>query len=775
MVQPNFLLPVLILLLSLNIARAQDRPTQVIKGTIVDQESEQPIIGANIILPNSDPFLGASTDENGRFRIENVPLGRHNLALTCIGYEDAQLSELEVGSGKEVILNLRMTESLIQMEAVVVRGERLNGTPNNEMASVSARSFTVEQTKRYAASVNDPARMALSFAGVTSNDDGENQIIIRGNSPRGVLWRMEGIEIPNPNHFAQNGASGGAISALSVNVLANSDFMTGAFPAEYGNASSGVFDLRMRAGNNEKREYAFQAGLLGLDAAAEGPIGPAGGASYLANYRYSTLSLLGELGVFPTDGEQTTFQDAAFKVHVPLAGNNFLSVWGLGGLSRQEFQEEGSGYDYYSDRGMTGLNYRRFLGEDAYLETILSYSIDRQGEDYHDIEDAIVFRENYTNEAFRASVLYNRKIDSRHTIRIGAVGHRLAYDLFQEVDDAGEVNRYLDEKGNTFLAQAYGQWKYRLRSNLSLNAGIHSSMLSLNNQVTVEPRVGMRWNYRAGSVLTMGAGLHSRLDPLPVYFARVEEADRTTQPNQDLAISKAAHFVIGHEWRFAPQWRLQTELYYQHLYDIPIGTPTTDDPFLLSQSWLNAESGFVADSLVSDGTGRNYGIEITVEKFFTNGWYALSTTSLYRSLYTARDGVERSTRFDGGFVQNLLLGKEWTVGRRGKNLFGANIRTIVAGGNRYTPIDLEQSLIEDGTERIWSRAYDEQLPVYFRADVRISYRMNKAKTSSVISLDIQNVANRENVFNRYYDSDENKIIDATQLGLIPILNYRLEF
>ncbi|MEL7428308.1 MAG: carboxypeptidase-like regulatory domain-containing protein, partial [Bacteroidota bacterium] len=316
------LLPLLIML-ALPAFAQQGGLTQTIKGTIIDQASEEPIIAANILLLNLEPVIGTATELDGSFRLEKVPVGRHSLRISCLGYEDAFIHELEVGSGKEVVLQIKLTESLVTMEEVVVKAERLNGTPNNDMASVSARSFSVEQTKRYAAAVNDPARMALSFAGVSTRDDEGNEIVIRGNSPRGLLWRMEGVEIPTPNHFSDQGASGGGISALSVNMLANSDFLVSAFPAEYGNAMSGVFDLKLRNGNNEKREYALQAGFLGLDLAAEGPIGPKGGASYLANYRYSTLSILGRLGVFDiTDGE-SVFQDAAFKVQVPTEGGGY--------------------------------------------------------------------------------------------------------------------------------------------------------------------------------------------------------------------------------------------------------------------------------------------------------------------------------------------------------------------------------------------------------------------------------------------------------------------
>ncbi|RMF02238.1 MAG: carboxypeptidase-like regulatory domain-containing protein, partial [Bacteroidetes bacterium] len=343
----KLLLPLFTLLLSTSLSTlAQNAPlTQTVKGVVLDQASETPILAANVLLLDSDPVIGTATDVDGSFRLDHVPVGRHSLRISCLGYEDAYVHELEIGSGKEVVLTIGLTEALVSMQEVVVKADRLNGTPNNEMASVSARSFSVEQTKRYAAAVNDPARMAMSFAGVSSQDDQGNQIVIRGNSPRGLLWRMEGVEIPTPNHFSEQGASGGGISALSVNVLANSDFLVSAFPAEYGNALSGVFDLKLRNGNNEKREYALQAGLLGLDLAAEGPIGEQGSASYLANYRYSTLGILRQMGVLSLGEEESTFQDLAFKVHLPSTPQSYWFVWGMGGLSSSIFRDSIEQYD----------------------------------------------------------------------------------------------------------------------------------------------------------------------------------------------------------------------------------------------------------------------------------------------------------------------------------------------------------------------------------------------------------------------------------------------
>jgi hypothetical protein len=227
--------------------------------------------------------------------------------------------------------------------------------------------------------------------------------------------------------------------------------------------------------------------------------------------------------------------------------------------------------------------------------------------------------------------------------------------------------------------------------------------------------------------------------------------------------------VLGYEWR------VQTEVYYQDLYDVAIASPYAEGVYARSASAINFDSGYVTDSLFADGTGRNFGLETTIEKFFTNGWYALATISLYESLYKGRDGVERNTRYAGGYVGNMLIGKEWSVGKNKTNLLGANIRTNVAGGNRSTPIDLEASRAVGYTVSDYSRAWEDQVAYYLRSDVRISYRKNRAKTSSIISIDIQNVTNRENIYGRYYSSGSDQIIEETQLGLIPVLNYRLEF
>jgi hypothetical protein len=757
------------------LAQAQ-QPTQIIKGRVIDTESQQPVIGANVIITSMNPITGGATDAEGHFRIEKVPIGRHSLKITSIGYDDAFLQEVNVGSGKEVELNIKLTESFKSLNEVVIKAQTENGAPLNDMVSVSGRSFTVDQTKRFAASVNDPARMALSFAGVATNDDGSNQIIIRGNSPKGLLWRMEGVEIPNPNHFASEGSSGGGISALSANVLSNSDFLTGAFPAEYGNATSGVFDLKLRKGNNEKREYAMQAGVLGLDFAAEGPIGTKGGASYLANYRYSTLSILNKIGLNIAGDASTDFQDGAFKIHIPYDEKSIVTIWGMGGLSTSKTDDEESKEVFKSNRGIVGVNYLRYLNSKSYLENIVSYSATLQTDEYFDKERQTSQSQNFNNQALRISSLYNYKLNARNTIRLGVIINHLDFNLYDRNNEDGPVKVDVDQKGNTQLFQAYAQWKARLAPTVTMNLGVHGMLLGLNNQRSIEPRAGLKWAVAPKSTISFGAGLHSKTESISTYFAQVNTADgKTSLLNKNLKLMKSAHMVAGYELRPSASWRIMAETYYQHHYHVPIGPAHTTTPYLLFNSQLNEVDGFGSDTLTSDGKGRSYGVELTVEKSLTNGIYFMSTTSLYQSKYTARDGVERDSRFNGQFVQNILAGKEWKVGRNRTNIFAANVKLLAAGGNRITPIDIEKSRMAGHTVHDWSRSYSEQLPHYFRTDVRISYTKNKRRTTSTISLDIQNVTNRLNAFNQTYDVKNDRVRNTTQTGLLPVLNYRLEF
>ena len=245
--------------------------TQTIKGTVIDKDSRRLLSGATISIADDSIQQAVVTNDNGDFILSNIPVGRHRLQCTYSGYENYITDNILVNSAKELELIIELEQRYQQQAEVIIKAVRNPKQPVNKLSVVSTRSFTPEETNRYAASVNDPSRMALSFPGVQPTRDARNDIIIRGNSAAVMLWRLEGIDIPNPNHFARKGSSGGGITIFSSSMLDNSDFSSGAFPAEYGDALSGVFDMRFRKGNKEKDQYTFKAGLIGIDFSAEGP------------------------------------------------------------------------------------------------------------------------------------------------------------------------------------------------------------------------------------------------------------------------------------------------------------------------------------------------------------------------------------------------------------------------------------------------------------------------------------------------------------------------
>ncbi|MCU0435555.1 MAG: TonB-dependent receptor [Bacteroidia bacterium] len=762
---------------------------QTVRGTVVDKQIRTPLPGAVVSIIDLVPPKGTATDVEGRFRLAQIPVGRHTLKVMLTGYEELMLN-VDVTSGKELVLNIEMTEKVITASEVVIEATTDKEKPLNEMSSVSARTFSVEETQRFAAAVNDPARMAMSFAGVQSAGDGNNIIVIRGNAPNGLLWRMEGVEVPNPNHFSNVGTAGGGISILSAQLLTNSDFMTGAFAAEYGNALSGVFDLRLRPGNNEKREFTFQAGVLGIDAAVEGPFSKKYGGSYLINYRYSTLSLLSNAGLLPDDGGVTNFQDLSFNFVFPAGKAGTFSLFGFGGLSSQNYaskldstqwEEEWMRYGsrFIANTGAAGITHRIILGEKTYMHN--AFVISGTGNGYNEryvldnYQQRTTFDQLFNQQKVTLSTTVTHKFNAKHTLRSGLIINRLGFDFSQRFydEDISALRTVLSDKGNTNTIQSYSQWQYRPLPNLTVNAGAHLLYLQLNGKTSVEPRAGARWEFLPRNTLSLGYGLHSQVLPLGTYFADVavsENSTTTYEPNKNLGLSKAHHLVLGYERPFGKNSRIKAEVYQQWLFNIPVSADPTS-----SFSQLNDMGGFVTEALTNRGKGLNRGAELTIERFFINRFYYMLSASLYDSKYKALDGVWRNTRFNGSYAATFTIGKEYEFGNEKKRVLGINGKIVWTGGFRETPINLEASIAQGSTVVYENRAFENKLPDYFRADIRISLRRDFKKYSSTVSLDLQNATNNKNVFVHYFDAKSNTIKTAYQTPIIPVLSWRVQF
>lgn len=767
---------------------SQNKLTQTLRGHVTDIESQFGLPGATVVVLGTNPLLGTSTDNDGFFEINQVPIGRHALKITFIGYGDVSLPNVSVGSAKEVVLKITMQESLNTLDELVLEDKIEKKRTKNKMITVSGRSFSTEESSRFAASVDDPARMALAFAGVSTTDDVMNEIVIRGNSPLGLLWRMNGVEIPSPNHFSEVGASGGGISALSINMLDNSDFLTGAFPAEYGNASSGVFDVKLRNGNTQKREYALQLGLLGSDVAIEGPFSKTYSGSYLINYRYSTLSLLTDLGIIKDLGEDNVFQDLAYQFHLPTKSFGTFSIFGLHGWSSTSDLANRSTinafpqsnfYDeiFHSNMAVIGLSNKYFLNEKTFIKNTLSHSMQDIGFISEHIKPISFMselneQEAYKNQWLRLNSIVNHKVNSKTTMRSGIILSRMSYDFKSEYRrEDGTYNIFLDDDGQTAFLQVFNQWKHRFNKNWTTVFGGHYSHLFLNNRFSIEPRLGVSYNINPLKKVSLGLGLHSKLAPLSVYNAStINQNNVVTKGNKNLKITKTWHAVLGYDYSLNEHVRLKFEMYYQYLFNVL----TSDNPMSTFSS-VNATSTAVSSLLSDKGTARNVGMEVTLERFLNRNFYYLLTGSLFDSKYTMPDGRTFDSRYNAGYIFSFLAGKEYNIGKNKKNVFGINAKVIWNGGNRYIPIDLENSTLSNSTILHQDLGYAESLPDYYRLDLTTSFRKNNPKTAHIISLQIQNVTSRLNVKNYEYNSVKKSVEETHQFGLIPILKYRIEF
>lgn len=762
--------------------------TQTVRGTVVDHISQSSIPGAVIQITGPDSTFRAVADESGKFSLPNIPVGSRTLEITAFDYKPVVMQNVTVNAGKELVLNILMEEDLKKINEVVITAKTDKNKPLNDLSTVSTRTFSVEETQKFAAAVNDPARMATSFAGVVTAGDGNNHISIRGNSPNGLLWRMEGVEIPNPNHFSNVGTAGGGISILSAQLLSNSDFSTGAFAAEYGNALSGVFDLRLRKGNNEKREYTMQLGVMGLDVATEGPFKKGYEGSYLINYRYSTLNVLGKIGI-PIGDANTNFQDLSFHLYLPTKRLGKFTVFGFGGLSYQTTTAEKDSVlwqqddflrlntNFYSNTGAVGVTNTKLFRNRSYLKTALvfsgtgnGYEQDRLQNDYGSLIRE--YEQRFLQNKLTLSSTYTQKINARNNIRTGFILNHLGYRLKQsDIGDSTVLSEQINEKGETETMQVFFQWNSHLTEKLTANIGLHYFQLFLNNSNSIEPRASMRYDLHPKHHFTLGYGLHSQLQPLGVYFVERPENGETTLPNRDLKLSKAHHAVFGYDFVLNDHEHIKTEVYYQHLFHVPISEDAGS-----TYSILNSQNGFPSESLNNSGLGKNYGVELTYERFLFKNLYYLLSASLYESKYKAPDGNWYDTRFNTNYATSLTIGKEWNLNKKGKNrTIGFNIKSIYVGGFRYTPIDLNASIAAGETKLVTSQTFGKRMPDYYRLDIRLSLKRNYKKLTSTVALDIQNTTNRKNVGGYYFDDKTGEVKYWHQTPLLPVLSYRLEF
>lgn len=769
---------------------------QTVRGTVTDAFSGSPIVGATVIIPGSQPLIGTVTDINGEFTLTGIQPGRCSFSASTVGYQVQSFSNLMISSGKETQLTFKLEEKVNTLADITVKANTAKEKPLNESALISARSFSVETTERFAGSLGDPARMVSNFAGVVVGNDSRNDIIIRGNSPMGLLWRIDGVDVPNPNHFGAQGSTGGPVSMLNNNLLSNSDFITSAFPSEYGNALSGVFDLNIRSGNKEKMEFTGQVGFNGFEAGIEGPFrlnkkDPKG--SFLIDYRYSTMQLVSLMGMNMGTGTAIPeYNDLTVIVDIPtkkigrfryfgLFGNSFIRLNRSFDVNEATTHSQmGYATDFGASMNVSILTHTLMLSEKTKLKSSISYQLSGS----NTLNDTIdyVNKKYFTNYAGDMlekmeviSTTLRHKFDVSDFLTAGLSVNRLSTS-FKDSAWVKQWNSYISltntEKEPSIYYQSYASWQHKFNDQLTLNAGLHYMFYDLNNESSVEPRAGFQWQLSEKHKISLGYGLNSQLQPRSVYFYKeyVPATNSYSENNRHLKFTKSHQFVAGYDWYSGKDFRIKSEVYYQHLYNVPVSSE------IVEYSLLNAGSGYYIqrlDSLQNTGKGRNYGLEMTFEKFLNKGFYGLLTLSLYDSKYQGYDGVWRNTAFNSNFAANLLAGYEWKIGK--KNYLTLDLKTTWSGGMRYIPIDLVASIAAGEQVLDYTHSYEKKYSDYFRTDLRIGFKQNFGKVSQEFGLDLQNVTDHKNLYSEQYNPILKEVGTVYQQGFMPMMLYRINF
>ncbi len=792
---------IVIVLLLFSITMSAQNLTQTVRGVISDFDTQLSLFGAEVIVKNSDPLLGSVTDENGNFILKNVPVGRIELQISFIGYKTTDVPNIVVNSGKETVLQLSLQESNTELQEVVIQAFQGNGKPNNPMALLNSRSISMEEMNRLTTAFNDPALITSNFAGVTNSGTGGNDIIVRGNSPKYMQWRLEGIPITNPNHFADQNSVVGTTSILNSNLLATSDFYTGAFPAEFGNVLSGIYDIKLRNGNNEKLEGILGVGLIGTDVTLEGPLKKGYGGSFLANYRYSTSGVLNKAGLVDVRGNPQ-FQDAAFKLNLPTKNLGTFSIFGIGGISQfkldnttpQDEKTPGddiySGliyedYEKYSYLFNAGMTHTIALSDNSYLKNSLSISFENLELNVFQKTDSIgmgtqSFLSDLKKTTYRASSTFFQKINQKNTVQAGVI-----YTLFEQkfnqqmrLDSDIEMTTLLnfDEQLGNF--RSYVSWKHHLNKNITLVGGLHNNNVFYNNKHTLEPRFAAQMQTCSKSTLSFGYGLQSRMESVHHYFAKIEDANGNfSQPNQDLGLLKSHHLSLGYEYQITPNLVGKVEVYYQHLFDLPV--ENNDTSYFAT---INESDEIKYFDLVNEGTGQNYGVEISLQRYFNNNYYFLFNTSIYESKYKTLEGQNRNTRFNGNYLLNVIGGKEFVgLGKKKNKTIGMNLKFFMRGGQRIIPLlrDAQGNVAANpATNTYWDydNAFENSLEDIYQITLSTNYKIERPATTHEFFLNLENITNNKGKLTEYYDKDAPDLVNhITQFGLIPNYKYRLYF
>lgn len=753
--------------------------TTSLVGRVVDAASQRGMAAAIVEVVVGDTTYRSITDSAGHFGFDALPSGIGAISASATGHATALAIDVWLRSGKPEVVELFLERSINELPEARVSG--IVAVPPKP----GTYDLTVEKSLRYAATFFDPARLANANAGVATTNDQANHFSVRGNSPNANAWMLEGVEIVNPNHTGNAGTpsdrptfSGGGTTMLSAQMLGNSRLLTGALPVQYGNALGGVMDMRLRRGANDRARFTAQAGLIGIDLSTEGPFSKGKRGSYLINYRYSTLGLLGAMGVALGD-ELISFQDLAFNVSLPLGRNAWVNVFGMGGMSsnrfdakdstEREFDKDERDIDYEGRMGAVGVSTTVPLGGRAYWRASVAWSEGRQER----VEQLMVDQGGTAWVGDRIS-LFQRKVSAATDVRM-AIARKLDVSVGGSVMERTiqRVGFSYEQEDAGLLLRPFAQLRWSPGMRLRVSAGAAWSLFTFNDAGAWQPRLGLEYEL-GGGLLSLTAGSRAQLPQQHLYSTGSE----ATPLNRGIGFTRSNDLSLALALPLGASATLvRLEAYYQQMLDVPVAdTRLVDDAGIGTYSMVNAwdEATFIA--LLDSGEARNAGVEVSLARRMLHQWFYQVNASVYDATYTDANGVERASRWDGGYIVNMVLGREWAKQKeRGKRTWGLSLRANAMGNQRTTPIDEEASRTLQTTVHDLSRAYEDQLAPVYRIDVRVYLKREHRNRTGMWALDLLNTTNAQNEAFKYFDVRKDEVVTKYQLGLIPNISYRIEF
>lgn len=755
-------------------SRAQ-KPAQIIRGYVYDEISRRPIEGVEVYLQKTEPLKGTSSDAEGKFVLKDVEVGRYIITFKHIGYQPHH-EDIVVEAGKPLHLQMNLTPTYNELEGITITDKPFI----TDLNAVGKRSVTIEQTRRFAANYLDPARVMLSFPGVVPQNDQNNNIIINGKSPNGLLWRVEGMDVLNPNHLANAGTlsdrptqNGGGVNILSAQMLGKTNFLTAPFGPAYGNVFSGAMEMNFRPGNKQQHHYMAQASLIGLDVAAEGPL-KRDRSSFLVNYRYSTVGLLSKMGV-DFGGEEIDFQDLSFHMSFDQKKGGRLSVFGYGGNSNNDFGGIDDPQEWEFDKDSTRVDFSSVSGAFGFKEVLplnkrssllfgatFSMIDTKRSSQGLGRDGATIPAEKYELKKglLSGKMEFKSRISVSSRISAGMMAN-YSNDKLLAVESYTGRGELINGDGQGLLLQPYVDFGTWLSSQWNIEGGLRYMYFSYNESMALLPFLQLNHHLNEQTLISLSYGNQSQIQSPELYF---------TDNNKMLDMSRMHHVSLGYNRSFK-NTLFSSKIFYETMYSIPVSQGASN-----SFSAINQLNEYPAGPLVNDGTGEIYGINMSFEKPVNNGFYYIMSGSVFESTYKGSDNIERDTRFNNNYSVSITAGKELTKEKSDAvRITGLDGRLFYAGGMKKTPVSEQLSQNALRTVYVEDQAFSENLGDYFRIDFRLSFRKEKANYTRVLALDIQNLISVENDGFEYYDFRKGEVIMKKQLGIIPILVYRVEF